>query len=147
MGVTKSLSINFSIIDISDVTKMYVKVSKSRSYLTGVSAAKLWWQLSNMNVALKTHKSFDNIENKQNNGPEEIGLIPPHPRPRSPWDNEGNGRNCSRQRYVPAQSLAPFQYKDDIPGMRIFIIKIRQSWDCLIFMIGIPILVRWHLPR
>ena len=31
------------------------------------------------------------------------------------------------------------------PGMGIPIIKIRQSWDCLIFIIGIPMLARWHL--
>ena len=37
------------------------------------------------------------------------------------------------------------QYKDDFPGMGISIMKIRLSSDRLIFIIGIPILVRRHL--
>ena len=36
-----------------------------------------------------------------------------------------------------------FQYKD-FPGIGVPIIKTRQSWDHL-FIMGIPILVRWHL--
>ena len=40
---------------------------------------------------------------------------------------------------------APPQYKGRLfPGMRIFMLKIRRSWDRLIFNMGIPILVR-HL--
>ena len=31
------------------------------------------------------------------------------------------------------------------PGMGIPMLKIRQSWDCLIFFMGIPIMVRRHL--
>ena len=31
------------------------------------------------------------------------------------------------------------------PYLNIKKIKIRPSWDCLIFIMGIPILVRWHL--
>ena len=34
--------------------------------------------------------------------------------------------------------------KTIFPGLQIFIVKLR-SWDCFIFIIGIPILVRWHL--
>ena len=45
--------------------------------------------------------------------------------------------------YMPSQSLqGPPQY---ISGMDISIIKIRPSPDCLIFIMGIPTLVRWHL--
>ena len=40
---------------------------------------------------------------------------------------------------------ALFQYKDSLSRYDISIIKIRPSWDCLIFIMGIPILVRWHL--
>ena len=35
--------------------------------------------------------------------------------------------------------------KTIFPGMGIPMLKIRQSWDRLIFNMGIPILVRWHL--
>ena len=35
--------------------------------------------------------------------------------------------------------------KPCFPGMWISIIKIRQSWDCLTFMMWIPTLLRWHL--
>ena len=35
--------------------------------------------------------------------------------------------------------------KTIFPDMGISIIKIRQSWDCLIFIMGAPILVRRHL--
>ena len=31
------------------------------------------------------------------------------------------------------------------PGMEIFMMKITRPWDCLIFIMGIPTLVRWHL--
>ena len=39
----------------------------------------------------------------------------------------------------------PFQYKDHLSRYRIHIMKIRQSSDSLIFMMGILILVRQHL--
>ena len=35
--------------------------------------------------------------------------------------------------------------KTIFPGIGIPIIKIRQWWDCLIFIMVIPIRVRWHL--
>ena len=40
-----------------------------------------------------------------------------------------------------------FSIKNVFPGMGISIFRIRQSWDHLIFMGGIPthVLVRWHL--
>ena len=37
-----------------------------------------------------------------------------------------------------------FQYKDHLFRYMIPIIMVRQSWDCLIFIIGISRLVRWH---
>ena len=40
---------------------------------------------------------------------------------------------------------APFQNKDDISRYGISIIKIRRSHDCLIFIIGMPILIRRRL--
>ena len=46
---------------------------------------------------------------------------------------------------IKASSSAPSQYKDCLLGYGISIIKIRLSWDRLIFMVGIPILVRRHL--
>ena len=42
------------------------------------------------------------------------------------------------------KSRAAFQYKD-FPGVGISIIKIRRSCDHLILIMGIPMLVRWHL--
>ena len=38
-----------------------------------------------------------------------------------------------------------FQYKTISPGICFSIIKIRWSWDHLIFVMGILMLVRWHL--
>ena len=40
---------------------------------------------------------------------------------------------------------AYFNIKTILPGIGISIIKIRQPWDCLIFIMGIHILVRRHL--
>ena len=31
------------------------------------------------------------------------------------------------------------------PGLQVFIVKLRRSWNHLIFIMGISILVRWHL--
>ena len=42
-------------------------------------------------------------------------------------------------------SGARFNIKTVFPRYGIPILKIRRSWDRLIFNIGIPILVRWHL--
>ena len=39
----------------------------------------------------------------------------------------------------------PFKYETVLPGMGIFVIKIRRSWCCLIFIMGISTLVRRHL--
>ena len=38
-----------------------------------------------------------------------------------------------------------FNIKDIFPGVGIPIMKIRQSYDSIIFIMGIPILVRLHL--
>ena len=38
-----------------------------------------------------------------------------------------------------------FQYQVIFPGKRIPIIKIRHWWGCLIYIMGIPIRLRWHL--
>ena len=40
---------------------------------------------------------------------------------------------------------AHLNIKTIFPGMEIHMIKIRRWWDRLIFIMGIPILVRWHL--
>ena len=40
---------------------------------------------------------------------------------------------------------ASFQCKDHLSMYGISILKITQSWEYLIFNVGIPILVRWHL--
>ena len=48
-------------------------------------------------------------------------------------------------RYINGSVMWPwttFQYKDSIFKYRIPIIEIIQSWDCLIFIMGIPLLVR-----
>ena len=41
-------------------------------------------------------------------------------------------------------SRALFQYKNSFPCMDISVVEIRWSWDCLIFIMGIPI-VRQHV--
>ena len=53
-------------------------------------------------------------------------------------------------RHLPLRTLsflvwAPFQYKDRLSGYGIPILKIRRSRDRLIFNMGIPIQVSWHL--
>ena len=40
--------------------------------------------------------------------------------------------------------VSHFNMKTIFPGMGIFMLKIKQAWDCLIFNMVIPILVRWH---
>ena len=40
---------------------------------------------------------------------------------------------------------AIYQYKDSIVQVWVSIIKKRQSWDHLIFIMWVPILVRWYL--
>ena len=50
VGNTKDLVTNFSHGDIFDPSKVPVRSFASGSYLTGVTAAKLQWHLSNMNV-------------------------------------------------------------------------------------------------
>ena len=42
-------------------------------------------------------------------------------------------------------SRAPSQYKNGLSRYGISIIMIRWSWESLIFIMGVPILVRWHL--
>ena len=43
-------------------------------------------------------------------------------------------------------SLEPyFDIKTNFPGIGILIVKIRLSWDCFIFIMGLPILVWQHL--
>ena len=43
------------------------------------------------------------------------------------------------------ENRTPFQYKDPLSRLGLSIIKIIRSWDPLIFIMGIPILVRCHL--
>ena len=40
--------------------------------------------------------------------------------------------------------VSHFNMKTILPGMGIFMLKIKQAWDCLIFNMVIPILVGWH---
>ena len=42
-------------------------------------------------------------------------------------------------------TMVMFQYKRRLFRYVISILKIRRSWDCLIFMMGIPVLVRRHI--
>ena len=49
------------------------------------------------------------------------------------------------QKLVNHRGHGTFQYKYRISRYRDPIIKIRRSWDRLIFIMGIPMLVRWHL--
>ena len=39
LGVTKASFINFSIMEMYDATKLYIKFFESHSYLTGITAA------------------------------------------------------------------------------------------------------------
>ena len=48
------LFVNFSIVNIHNVTKLYVKLFKSCSYLTGVPAAELMGHLPDMNLIFNT---------------------------------------------------------------------------------------------
>ena len=41
--------------------------------------------------------------------------------------------------------MAYFNIKAVFPGVGIPMVKMRQSWDCLIFIMGMPVLVRWQL--
>ena len=41
--------------------------------------------------------------------------------------------------------MAYFNIKAVFPGMGIPMVKIRQSWDCRVFIMGIPVLVRQQL--
>ena len=41
--------------------------------------------------------------------------------------------------------VKPSEYKDGLTRSEIYIVKLRRSWDRLIFMMGIPTLVRRHL--
>ena len=53
---------------------------------------------------------------------------------------------CNKRiKYISINQKAPFQYKDHLFNNRIHIIKVRPSWDCLIFIMGVPLLVRQHL--
>ena len=45
----------------------------------------------------------------------------------------------------PLGTRAPFQYKDNLFRYRDFHYKDKSIWDCLIFLMGIPILGRWCL--
>ena len=55
---------------------------ESRSYWSGVSAAKLWWHLSNMDMIFNRKPVFLLLSiNWENNGIVEIGLITPIPGP------------------------------------------------------------------
>ena len=44
-----------------------------------------------------------------------------------------------------AQDHQAMEYVFSLSRYGISIMKIRRSWDCLIFIMGIPIQIRWHL--
>ena len=50
VGVTKAPFVNFSVRDIFNLAEAHVRLFKSNSYLTGITAAELRWHLSNINV-------------------------------------------------------------------------------------------------
>ena len=53
--------------------------------------------------------------------------------------------HCSYSLTIGDAIRASSQYKDIYPGMGIPMLKIRRSRDCLIFNMGILILIRQHL--
>ena len=60
------------------------------------------------------------------------------------WMHGSYGPWCPRK-FLKLTHLL-FQYKDQIPGTDIPIIKVRQSWGNLIIMIGMPMLIWSHTP-
>ena len=61
-------------------------------------------------------------------------------------ENPVSGRVCQRNKGVQYMETWPcFNIKMVFQGIGIFILKIRWSWDSLIFIMGIHILLRWHL--
>ena len=58
VGVTKAALVNFSIINIFDLTKVPLKWYESYSYLINATAAELQWHLSNMNVIFNNYRAF-----------------------------------------------------------------------------------------
>ena len=71
-----------------------------------------------------------------------VGLLFPH------WINGLISTNDIRWVIIfysqSTKTLSSFIIKNILPGMGIFLTKIRWLWNCLIFIIGTPILVR-HL--
>ena len=51
-GVTEALSMDFSIKEISNVEKVFLRFFNMQSYLTSFTAAKLWQHMSNMKMML-----------------------------------------------------------------------------------------------
>ena len=73
-GVTKpQFCYNFSIRDNFDFWKVLVSSAESYSYLAGVTAAKLWWRLSDMNVLFNSDLTL--LKNWEINRMEEIGSV------------------------------------------------------------------------
>ena len=50
VGVTKTLAVNFSVMEFLKFVQVHVKSVESHSYLIGITATQLRWHLSNMNV-------------------------------------------------------------------------------------------------
>ena len=64
----------------------------------------------------------------------------------SPHVNATRSHNhCPNNSRVPVNTWVQSQYKDGLYGYGIPMLKIRRSWERLMFNMGIPILVRRHL--
>ena len=74
--VTKSLLIVFSMWQVFKLVKAPVRFFESHSYLTGVTAAKLCWHLSNMNMIFNTSVPHI-LEKWENNKTQKTGLVTP----------------------------------------------------------------------
>ena len=116
---------------------------------------------------LRRHRTHDDVIVMQWNAPQFIALepaspdwgsragfyppppppppIPPPPPPPPPDPHPLQlPHHSSHDRLSPVTTRAPFQYKDSLTRYGISIIKIRQSHDRLIFIMGIPILTRQY---
>ena len=61
------------------------------------------------------------------------------------WVSFINSCLLQKMQKIGTGAIGVCQYKDSFPGMGIPMLKIRWSWDHLIFNMGIPIPVRRHL--
>ena len=67
-------------------------------------------------------------------------------RPQDQPASQFNIKTSLQVQWFPLWRSGPrLNIKNVFPGVGISIIKIRRSWDRLILIMGIPILVRWHL--